>query len=63
MTNSRFYTTADIQSIFQVGKSVAQRILRSAKAYQDKLAVKGKILITDFEAWENSRTAESEEVT
>ncbi len=49
-----YYDKYDIMNIFGCGKDRAMAILRSIKDYTgDVLGLKGKVLITEYEAWKN----------
>ncbi len=44
----------DIMSIFECGEAKAMCIIRSIKSYTgNHLALKGKVLKTEYEAWKN----------
>lgn len=47
-----FYDKVDIMNLLKCGETKAQSIIRSVKAYTgDMLGVRGKILVTEYEAW------------
>lgn len=47
------YDVKDIQIVLKVKQSTAYKILRQAKRYQDNLNISGRILVSDFIAWQN----------
>lgn len=54
-----FYTIADLQQKFCCGKSKAEAI----KAYvPNHLPLRGKVLITEYEAWKNRPMGQLREV-
>lgn len=47
-----FYDKADIMNLLKCGESRALAIIRSVKDYTgDMLGVRGKVLVTEYEAW------------
>lgn len=47
-----FYDKVDIMNLLKCGESRALAIIRSVKDYTgDMLGVRGKILVTEYEAW------------
>ena len=48
-----YITTTDLQDMLGVGIHKAESIMRSIKAYSDSMQMRGKVLMTDFEAWYN----------
>ena len=50
-----FYDKYDIMNIFDCGVDRAFAIIRSIKAFTgDMLHLKGKVLVTEYEAWKNA---------
>lgn len=47
----QFLTVADLSKIFDCGTSSAQRIMRNIKSVSDITGMKGKITVSDYEAW------------
>lgn len=47
------YDVKDIQQLLKVKQTTAYRILKQAKQYQDNLNIAGRILVSDFIAWQN----------
>lgn len=49
-----YYSVADIQEKFGCGIHKAESIIRAIKAYvPDPLPIRGKVLVTEYEAWKN----------
>lgn len=58
-----FYSVADLQKKFCCGKSKAEAIMRCIKAYvSDPMPLRGKVLVTEYEAWKNRPMAKLREV-
>lgn len=53
MSEKLYYTIADLQDMFGCGLHKAESIMRSIKAYSDSMQMRGRVLVTDFEAWYN----------
>ncbi len=53
------YDVKDIQIVLKVKQSTAYKILRQAKRYQDNLNISGRILVSDFIAWQNRIVAKN----
>ena len=54
MAERDYYDKYDIMNIFGCGVDRAMAILRSIKNYTgDVLGLKGKVLVTEYEAWKN----------
>lgn len=53
MTNRQYLAVKDIAKIFDCSNGTAQRVMREIKAYSDIAKIKGKVTITDYEAWFN----------
>jgi len=53
------YDVNDIQIVLKVKQSTAYKILRQAKRYQDNLNISGRILVSDFIAWQNRIVAKN----
>ena len=54
MQEKEFYTIADLQQKFCCCRSKAESIMRCIKAYvPDPLPLRGKVLVTEYEAWKN----------
>lgn len=50
-----FYDKLDIMNLLGCGEAKAQSIIRSVKyCTGDKTKIKGKVLVTEFEAWINA---------
>lgn len=49
-----YLDVTDITLLFGCGTSKAYSIMRSVKYFSDKLAMPGKILISELEAWMNA---------
>lgn len=43
----------DIMQMLEVSENTAYMVIRSIKAYSDSLGVAGKILVSDYLAWNN----------
>lgn len=48
-----FYNIDDLRRMFCCGKSKAQAIMRSIRAYNQSLPFSGRILVEDYNAWKN----------
>ena len=48
-----FYNIDDLRRMFCCGKSKAQAIMRSIRAYSPSLPIRGKVLVEDCESWKN----------
>lgn len=49
-----YLSIADIQGMFGCGKNKAEQIIRCVKDYvKDPLPLRGKVLVTEYEAWKN----------
>lgn len=47
-----YYDKYDIQKLFECGESKAQQIIREIKTYTgNRLGIKGKVLVSEFNAW------------
>lgn len=58
-----FYSVADLQKKFCCGKSKAEAIMRCIKAYvAEPMPLRGKVLVTEYEAWKNRPMAKLREV-
>ncbi len=58
-----FYTIADLQQKFCCGRSKAEAIMRAIKAYvPNHLPLRGKVLVTEYEAWKNRPMGQLREV-
>ncbi|MDE6442367.1 MAG: hypothetical protein K2L12_06430 [Clostridia bacterium] len=60
LTDRQFLNTADLQKIFDCGTCTAQRIMREIKAKSDIAKLKGKVTVTDYEAWYNGKCQEAQ---
>ena len=55
MAERDFYDKYDIMDKLEICKSRAMAIIRAVKHYTgDMLKVKGKVLVTEYEAWKNA---------
>lgn len=56
--NKLYYDKFDIQRLFECGESKAQQIIREIKAFTgNRLDIKGKVLVSEFEAWSKGTNA------
>lgn len=53
MSRAQFLDVADIMKLFACGRDSAYKKLREIKSVSDILGVRGKVTITDYEAWYN----------
>ncbi|MCM1043328.1 MAG: hypothetical protein NC350_03870 [Corallococcus sp.] len=51
LTKRQFLDKHDIMQIFECGRSKAEGIIRSIKSVSDKLMIKGKVTVSDYNAW------------
>lgn len=52
MAERDFYDKYDIMNILKCGETKAMAVIRSVKEYTgNMLGIKGKILVTEYEAW------------
>lgn len=55
VNTQQYLTLHDIMDIFKCGKDKAYSIIRSIKhCTGDKLGISGKVLVTEYEAWNNA---------
>lgn len=55
----QFLDWRDIQMMYQCGRGKALSILRSVKSVSDIAGLKGKVTVSDYEAWYNHNVKEN----
>lgn len=53
MNTPQFLDNIDIMNIFKCARNKALGIMRMIKSFSDIAGIKGKVTITDYEAWYN----------
>ena len=51
MQEKQYISVKDIENIFNCSSPVAQKIMRQIKSVSDRLGVKGKVTLSDYECW------------
>ena len=54
MNRAQFLDVQDIMKLFACGRGVAYKRIQEIKAVSDILRLRGKVTISDYEAWYNS---------
>lgn len=60
MSRAQFLNVKDMMILFACGRDTAYKRLREIKSVSDILHVRGKVTLTDYEAWYNRPIAKQE---
>ena len=61
LTERQFLTAEDLQKAYACGRDTARRLIRQIKAISDIAKIKGKVTVTDYDAWFNFNNAKEKE--